>query len=106
MDKKCALFFQRQRTKPKVNGTFSVVKNKQKGVLGVFIVETATRYAQLMQLQVKMPKTSRNNVFRRQQTTKKAPSKIFRDFEVGEKVRVVFPKTKNKTKGYWNIFSR
>ena len=51
-----------------------------------------------MQLQVKMPRKSRNNVFRRKQTTRKAPSKIFRGFEVAKKVRVVFPKPKNKTK--------
>ena len=68
-------------------------------MLGVFIVETATTQTQLMQLQVKIPQKSRNNVFRRKETTKKAPSKIFRGFEVGQKVRVVFPKTKNKTKG-------
>ena len=68
-------------------------------MLGIIKVKTATRKAQLMQLQVKMPQKSRNNVFRRKQTTNKAPSKIFRGFEVGKKVRVVFPKPKNKTKG-------
>ena len=52
-----------------------------------------------MQLQVKMTQKSRNNVFRKKQTTNKAPSKIFRGFEVGKKVRVVFPKPKNNTKG-------
>ena len=52
-----------------------------------------------MQLEVKMPQKSRNNVFRTKETTNKAPSKIFRGFEVGEKVCVVFPKPKNKTKG-------
>ena len=29
LDKRCAWFFPRQRTKPEVNGTFSTVKNKQ-----------------------------------------------------------------------------
>ena len=29
LEKRCAWFFQNQRTKPKVNGTFSAVKNKQ-----------------------------------------------------------------------------
>ena len=52
-----------------------------------------------MQLQVKNAQKSRNNVFRKKQTTNKAPCKIFRDFAVGKKVRVVFPKPKNKTKG-------
>ena len=50
-----------------------------------------------MQLQVKMLQKSRNNVFRRKQTTKKVPSKIFRGFEIVKKVRMVFPKPKNKT---------
>ena len=50
-----------------------------------------------MQLQVKKPQ--KNNVFTRKQTTNKAPSKMFRGFEVGKKVRVVFPKPKNNTKG-------
>ena len=57
-----------------------------------------TRYALLMQLEVKNPKKTRNNVFRRKQTTNKAQSKIFTGFEVGKKLRVVFPKPKNKTK--------
>ena len=52
-----------------------------------------------MKLQVKMPQQSRNKVFRRKQTTNKAPSKIFRNFEVGKNVHVAFPKPKNKTKG-------
>ena len=51
-----------------------------------------------MQLQVKNAQKSRNNVFIPKQTTNKAPSNIFRGFPVREKVRVVFPKTKNKTK--------
>ena len=52
-----------------------------------------------MQLQVKNPQNSRNNVFRRKQTTNNAPTKIFRGFDVGKKVREVFPNPKNKTKG-------
>ena len=52
-----------------------------------------------MQLQVEIPQKSRNNAFRRKLTTNKAPSKMFSGFEVGKKVRVVFPKPKNKTKG-------
>ena len=67
-------------------------------MLGVFIVETSTRFRQLMQVQVKIPQKSRNNVFRRKETTNKAPSKIFRRFEVGKNVRVVFKKPKKKTK--------
>ena len=58
-----------------------------------------------MQLQVKKAQKSRNNVFRPKQTTNKMSCKIFRGFEVGKKVCVVFPKPKNKTKGSWNIFS-
>ena len=57
-----------------------------------------------MQLPVKKPQTSRSNVFRRKQKTKKAPSQIFSGLKVGKKVRVVFLKPKNKTKGSWNIF--
>ena len=68
-------------------------------MLGVFTVETATRYAKLMQIQGKVPQTSRNKVFRRKETTTKAHSKIFRGLEVGKNVRLVFPKPKNKTKG-------
>ena len=68
-------------------------------MLGVFTVQTATRSAQLNQLQVKMRQKTRNNVFRRKLNTNKAPSKIFRGFEVGKKVRVVFQKPKKKTKG-------
>ena len=67
-------------------------------MLGVFTVQTATRSAQINQLQVKMRQKSRNKVFRRKLTTNKAPSKIFRGFEVGKKVSVAFPKLKNKTK--------
>ena len=52
-----------------------------------------------MQLQVKMPEKRRNNVFRRKETRKKAPSQIFRGFEVRKKVRMVFTKPKKKTKG-------
>ena len=52
-----------------------------------------------MQLQVKNAQKSRNNVFRPKQTTNKASCKIFRGFEVGKKVFVVFRKPKNKTNG-------
>ena len=51
-----------------------------------------------MQLQVKKPQKRTNKVFRRKQTTNKAASKIFRSFEVGKKVRVIFPKSKKKIK--------
>ena len=52
-----------------------------------------------MQIQPKMLQTTRDKVFRRKQITNKAPSKIFRGFEVGKKARLVFPKPKNKAKG-------
>ena len=51
-----------------------------------------------MQLQVKKPQKRRNNVFKKKQTTNKAPSKIFRGFEVAKKVHVVLPKPKKKIK--------
>ena len=51
-----------------------------------------------MQLQVKKPQKRRNKVFRRKQTTNKAASRIFRSFEAGKKLRVVFRKPKKKTK--------
>ena len=52
-----------------------------------------------MQLQNKMPQKNRNKVFGTKEATNKAESKIFRGFEVGRKVRAVFPKPKNKIKG-------
>ena len=49
-----------------------------------------------MQLQVKMLQKSRNNVFRLKQTTNKAPSKIFRGFEVAKKGACGFSKDKEQ----------
>ena len=46
-----------------------------------------------------MPEIKRKNTFIFKQTTNQEPSNIFRGFEVGKKVRVVFPKPYNKTKG-------
>ena len=46
-----------------------------------------------------MPQKSQNKVFGRKQKRNKEPSKIFRGFEVGKNVGVVFAKPKNKTKG-------
>ena len=43
-----------------------------------------------MQLEVKMQEKRRNNVFKREQTTKKQPSGIFRGLELGTKVRLLF----------------
>ena len=91
--------FEVQIIASKIDGTFAAVKNEQEDVLGVFTVQTARRSAQRNELQVKMRQKRRNNVFRRKLTTNKAPSKIFRGFEVGKKGSVVFPKLKNKTKG-------
>ena len=42
-----------------------------------------------MQLQVKMPQNSRNNVFRSKQTTSSVPPNIFKGFEVRAKVRLM-----------------
>ena len=52
-----------------------------------------------MQLQNKMPENSRNNVFTRKQTTNTVPYNIFRAFEVGTKVQLVFLRSKHNTKG-------
>ena len=43
-----------------------------------------------MQLEIKMPKQSRNNVFRGKQTKNKMPSEIFRGFADGKIVRLFF----------------
>ena len=52
-----------------------------------------------MQLRVKMPQNSRNNIFTSRKTTNKVPSNIFRALKVGTKVRLVFSRPKNNTKG-------
>ena len=51
-----------------------------------------------MQLQVKNTQKSKNNVFTRKQTTNKAPSKIFRGFEVGKKVAWFLQSRRTKAK--------
>ena len=66
------------------------MRNKEQGSLGVFPVETATRYFPLMQLRVTMPENSRYNIFTRRKTTNKVPSNIFRALKVGTKVQLVF----------------
>ena len=58
-----------------------------------------------MQLQVKMPEKSRNNLFRSKQTTNKGPSKILRGFKVGGKVRMMLSTIKQHNKLLWNIFT-
>ena len=58
-----------------------------------------------MQLQVKIPEKSGNNVFRRKKTTNNPPSKIFRGFEVGKKVRVVFSKAKEQNQRLMEHFT-
>ena len=83
----------------KIDGTFSAVRKKEQGYLGVFRVETATRYFRLMQLRVKMPQNSRNNIYTSRKTTNKVPSNIFRSLEVGTNVQLVFSRPKNNTKG-------
>ena len=67
-----------------------MVRRKQQDVLHVFRVSAATKYLRQMQLQVKMPEKSRNNVFLRQQTRKKVPPNIFRLFEARTKVQLMF----------------
>ena len=59
-------------------------------MLAVYTAETAVTQVPLMQLQVKMLENSRNKVITSKQTTKKPPSNIFRAFEVGTKVRLMF----------------
>ena len=82
----------------KIDGTFSAVKNKEQGYPGVFTVWNATRHLRLLQLRVKTPQNSRNNIFIRRKTTNKVPSNMFRALEVGTKVRLVFTRPKNKNK--------
>ena len=59
----------------------------------------------LIQIQVKMPQNSRNNVFRGKQTTNKVPSNIFRGFELRTKVQLMFWGPNNSMKGKGDIFS-
>ena len=49
-----------------------------------------------MQLLGKMPRKTRNNIFRRKHTTNKAPCKIFRGFEVPKKGACGFSKAKEQ----------
>ena len=59
-----------------------------------------------MQLQVKMPQKSRNNKFRRKQTTNKAPSKIFGGFEVAKKGAGGFSKAKEQNQRLMEHFQK
>ena len=47
-----------------------------------------------MQIEVKIPENSRNNIFTSKQTKSKVPSNIFRGFQVGTKVWSMFRKAK------------
>ena len=54
--------------------TFLAVKKKKKsGVLGVFRVQTETKYVLLIHFQVKISENGRKNLFRDKQTTNKVP---------------------------------
>ena len=57
-----------------------------------------------MQLQVKLQQKRRSNIFRSKQTTKKVPPKIFQGLKVRKKVRKMFWKLKNSTKGKCYVF--
>ena len=59
-------------------------------MLAVYTAETAITQVPLMQLQVKMLENSRNKVITSKQTTKKPSSNVFRGFEVGTKLRLMF----------------
>ena len=59
-------------------------------MLAVYTVETAMTPVPLMQLRIKMLENSRNKVIARKQTKKQPPPNIFRGFEVGKKVRLMF----------------
>ena len=67
-----------------------MVRNKEQRSLGVFTVETASRYLRLIQLTVKMPQNSRYKRFTNRKTTNKVPSNIFRALKVGTKERLLF----------------
>ena len=62
--------------------------------------------ATIMQLQPKMPQKSRNNVFRRKQTTNKMPPKIFRVFEVAKKGVRGFSKAKEQKQRLMKDFQK
>ena len=47
----------------------------------------------------------RNTVFRSKKTRTKLPPNIFRGFEVGAKVRLMFWRPNHSTKCKWNVFS-
>ena len=59
-----------------------------------------------MQLQVKMPQKIRNNEFTRKQTTNKAPSKIYRGFEVAKKNAGGFSKAKEQNQRLMEHFQK
>ena len=58
-----------------------------------------------MQLQVKLQKKSRTDVFRTEQKTNNVPPNIFRSFEVREKVRYMFRMPKDSRKRKCDVFS-
>ena len=59
----------------------------------------------LIQLQGKLQKNSRNTIFKRKQTTNKAPPDIFAGFTARKKVRVMFSRPKDSMKGKCYVFS-
>ena len=59
-----------------------------------------------MQLQVKMPENSRNNVSTSKQTTNKAQSNIFRGLEVGTKGTVGVLKAEAEHQKFMEHFQR
>ena len=72
-------------------------------MLGVFTVYTATREVRIAMLQFEMYKTSRKNVFRGKQTTKEVLSNMFRPFEDGKIVRLLFSSPNHNIKEKWNV---
>ena len=59
----------------------------------------------LMQLQLKLKKNSRNNVFGVKETTNKVPRNIFRGFQVRKKVQLMFWRLKYTIKRKCDSFS-
>ena len=63
-------YLEGQMTAWKESVTFLAVKKKNKsGVLGVFRVQTETKYVLLIHFQVKISENGRKNLFRDKQTT-------------------------------------
>ena len=98
MEKWYGWCFEDQIVASKIHRTFSAVRNKEQVYLGVFTVWTATRYLRLMQLRVTNAQNRRNSIFTTRKINK-VPSNIFKALKVETKVRLLFSRPNNNTKG-------